>query len=94
VIFLKKKVFQDESFEMGLNELCDFINNLPPDIVCLLPICHMCNVLNTTMLSLIASKEILLIVKNTNECVPYIKKRVTKVTDNDDDNTRTAGFSK
>jgi len=29
------------------------------------------------------------------DCVPYIKKRVTKIlTDNDNDNTRTAGLSK
>jgi len=49
------------------------------------------------MLNRIASKEILLIAEDTIDCVPYIKKRVTKVlidNDNDDDNTRTAGLSK
>jgi len=60
----------------------------------LLPTCHVCDVLNTAMLNRIASKEIL-IAEDMIDCVPYIKKRVTKVlTDNDDDNNRTAGLSK
>jgi len=49
---------------------------LPSDTVCLLPTCHMCDILNTVMLSHIASKEILLIAENTIDCIPYIKKRV------------------
>jgi len=55
----------------------------------------MCDVLNTAMLNRIASKEILLIAEDEIECIPYIKKRILKVlTNNDDDNTRTAGLSK
>jgi len=54
----------------------------------------MCDVLNT-MLSRIVLKEILLIAEDTIECTTYIKKRITKVlTENDDDNTRTAGLLK
>jgi len=95
-ILEKRKIsFKGQSFETRLNELCDFINNLPSDTVCLLPTCHMCDVLNAAMLDRIASKEILLIAEDTIDCISYIKKRVTKVlTDNDDDNTRTAGLSK
>jgi len=95
-ILEKRKIsFKSEYFETRVNELCDFINNLPSDTVCLLPTCYMCDVLNAAMLSRIASKEILLIAEDTIDCIPYIKKRVTKVlTDNDDDNTRTAGLSK
>jgi len=52
--------------------LCDFINNLSSDIVCLLPTCHMCDVLNIVMLNLIASKEILLIAEDTINSIPYI----------------------
>jgi len=47
--------------------------------VCLLPTCHMCDVLNAAILSRIASKEILLITEDTIECIPYIKKKVLKV---------------
>jgi len=59
-ILEKRKIsFKSESFELRLNELCNFINNLPSDTVCLLPTCYMCDVLNTAMLSRIALKEIL-----------------------------------
>jgi len=56
----------------------------------------MCDVLNTAMLSRIVSKEILLIAEDTIQCNTYIKKkRVAKIlTNNDEDNTRTAGLSK
>jgi ATP-dependent DNA helicase PIF1 len=57
----KRKLSFKDSFETRLNEICDFIDSLPSDTVCLLPTCHMCDVLNTAMLSRIASKEILLI---------------------------------
>jgi len=40
--------------------------------MCLLPTCHMCDVLNTAMLNRITSKEILLIAEDTIDCVPYI----------------------
>ncbi|XP_067216906.1 ATP-dependent DNA helicase PIF1-like, partial [Linepithema humile] len=86
--------FKEDSFESRLNELCNFINNLPSDTVCLLPTCHMCDVLNTAMLSRIASKEIL-IAEDTIECIPYLKKKVLKVlANNEDNNSKTAGLSK
>ncbi|EFN71898.1 ATP-dependent DNA helicase PIF1, partial [Camponotus floridanus] len=91
----KKVSFKGNSFESKLNELCDFINTLPLDTVCLLPTCHMCDVLNNAMLSRIASEEILLVAEDTIECIPYVKKKVLKVlSNNDDDNSRTAGLSK
>jgi len=60
---LEKISFKGESFETRLNELCDFINNLPS--VCLLPTC-------VTFCNRIASKKILLIAEDTIDCVPYI----------------------
>jgi len=43
----------------------------------------------------INSKKIFLITEDTTNCIPYIKKSVTKIlTNNDDDNTRTAGLLK
>jgi len=55
----------------------------------------MCDVLNDAMLSRIASKEIILIAEDTIECIPYLKKKVLKVlSNNDDDNSKTAGLSK
>ena len=55
----------------------------------------MCNILHDAMLSRIVSKEILLIAEDTIECIPYVKKKVLKVlSNNDNDNSRTAGLSK
>ncbi|XP_026826367.1 ATP-dependent DNA helicase PIF1-like [Ooceraea biroi] len=87
--------FKGDSFESRLNEICNFINDFPLDIVCLLPTRHMCDVLNAAMLNRIASKEILLIAKDTIDCIPYVRKKVSKVlSNNDDDNSKTAGLSK
>lgn len=91
----RKISFKSISFESTLHELCNFINDLPSDIVCLLPTCHTCDVLNTAMLNRISSEEILLIAEDTVECIPYVKKKILKLlSDNDDNNSRTAGLSK
>ena len=77
-ILEKRKIpFDGNSFESRLNELCNFINN-KPDIVCLLPTCHMCDVLNTAMLNRIPSEEILLIAEDTIDCISYLKKKSIK----------------
>ncbi|XP_018403016.1 PREDICTED: ATP-dependent DNA helicase PIF1-like [Cyphomyrmex costatus] len=77
-----------------LNELCDFINNFT-SIVCLLPNNHMCDQLNAAMLNRITSKEIFLIAEDTIDCISYMKKKVEKVlSNNDDDDTKTAGLSR
>ncbi|XP_029161301.1 uncharacterized protein LOC114933034 [Nylanderia fulva] len=91
----RKISFKADSFESRLNELCDFINSLSSDTVCLFPTCNMCDVLNNAMLSRITSKEILLIAEDTIDCTSYVKKKVLKVlSNNDDDSSRTAGLSK
>ncbi|XP_070528302.1 ATP-dependent DNA helicase pif1-like [Cardiocondyla obscurior] len=91
----RKIIFKGDSLESRLKELCDFINNCSSDAVCLLPARHMCDALNTAMLSRIDSKEILLIAKDTIDCTLYLKKKVLKVlSNNDDDNSKTAGLSK
>ncbi|EZA51529.1 ATP-dependent DNA helicase PIF1, partial [Ooceraea biroi] len=91
----RKLLFKNNSFESRLNELCDFINNLPLNTACLLLTCHMCDVLNNAMLNRIASKEIVLTAEDTIDCIQYVKKKVLKIlANNDDDNSRTAGLSK
>jgi len=72
-ILEKRKIsFKGESFEERLNEICNYIDNLPCDTVCILPTCHMCEVLNEAMLNRIASKDILLIAEDAIECISYI----------------------
>jgi len=91
----RKISFKGDSFEPRLNELCIFINDLPSDAVCLLPTCHMCDILNTAMLNRITEKEIILVAEDTIDCIPYVKKKVLKVlSNNDDDNSKTAGLAK
>lgn len=54
-----------------------------------------CAILNDAMLSRIVSKEILLIAEDIIQCIPYVKKKVLKIlSNNDDDNSKTAGLSK
>ena len=91
----RKISFKGNSVESRLKEICDFMDNLPSDTVCLLPTRDMCEVLNAAMLNRIVSKEILLIAEDTINCTPYVKKKVLKVlSNNDDDNSKTAGLSK
>ncbi|XP_011883981.1 PREDICTED: ATP-dependent DNA helicase PIF1-like isoform X2 [Vollenhovia emeryi] len=91
----RKISFKGVTFETRLHEVCNYIDNLPSDAVCLLPTCHMCDVLNAAMLNRIASKEILLTAEDAIQCTKYIKKKVEKLLlDTDDDNSRTAGLSK
>ncbi|KAL6418255.1 hypothetical protein ACFW04_012241 [Cataglyphis niger] len=74
----RKIFFKEDSFESRLKKLCNFINNLPSDTVCLLPTC-MCDVLNDATLNRIVSKKILLIAEDTIECIPYVKKNIKNI---------------
>ena len=78
-----------------LNELCDYMLNMGSNTVCLLPTCVQCDVLNAAMLSRFPSEEIHLIAHDTMNCAPYLKKKVSKVlNNNDDDSSRTAGLAR
>ena len=78
-----------------LNELCDYMLNVGSNTVCLLPTCVQCDVLNAAMLSRFPSEEIHLIAHDTMNCAPYLKKKVPKVlNNNDDDSSRTAGLAR
>jgi len=74
----KKISFKGDFFKSRLNELCIFINDLLSDAVCLLPICHMCDILNTAMLNR-TEKEIILVAEDTIDYIPYVKKKVLKI---------------
>ena len=90
----RKISFKGDSFETRLNEICNFINDFPLDIVCLLPT-RMCDILNAAMLSRIPAEEILLTAQDMIDCISYVRKKVLKVlSNNDDDNSKTAGLSK
>jgi len=63
------------------------------DAVCLLPTCYIRDIFNT-ILNRITEKEIILVAEDTIDCIPYVKKKVLKVlSNNDDDDSKTAGLS-
>ena len=69
-----------------LMELCDYIDTLSSDTVCLLPTRHMCEALNTEMLRRISTDEIQLVSCDAIECPNYLKKKMYKALQTDDEN--------
>jgi len=71
-----KEVNKEINCDGRLQELCDYLQSLPMDTVCLIPTCALCDVLNTAMLSRISSDEIELVAQDLAECAPYLKKKL------------------
>lgn len=95
ILATRKLNFITSDFTGRIGELCSYIDNLPNDAVCLLPTCHMCDVLNRAMLSKIKSEVIQLIAHDTADCPPYLKQKVQKMLNMaDEDCSRTAGLAK
>jgi len=58
----KRKInFKETNCDGRLKELCDYLQSLSIDTVCLMPTCALCDVLNTAMLNRISSNEIELV---------------------------------
>ncbi|XP_066600007.1 uncharacterized protein [Prorops nasuta] len=95
-ILLSKKIkFQSIEIDDRIQELCEFISNLSSDSVCLLPTCNQCDALNEAMLNRITSNDIQLIAHDATDCPIYLKKKVLKVLNaEDEDSTRTAGLAR
>lgn len=95
ILETRKIPFTATSVENRMRELCDYMIKLPPNIVCLLPTCAQCDALNTAMLSRIPSDEIKLVAHDIIDCVPYLRKKVSKMLCTDEeDSSRTAGLAK
>lgn len=95
MLISRKFRFATSEFGDRIRELCDYIKNLPNDTVCLLPTCHMCDVLNEAMLNEIPTEEIQLSAHDTIDCPPYLKKKIQKmVNTHDEDSSRTAGLAR
>ena len=87
--------FNSSSYSMKLDELCEYINHLPADTVCLLPTCHLCETLNSAMLEKIESEKIELIAQDQLNCSKFLKNKVTKLLNKyEEDHSRTAGLAK
>ncbi|XP_025267781.1 ATP-dependent DNA helicase PIF1-like [Camponotus floridanus] len=95
ILETRKINFKEINCDGRLQELCDYFQSLPMDTVCLISTCALCDILNTAMLSRISSDEIELVAQDLTECAPYLKKKVIKILNKDDeDNSRTAGLAR
>ncbi|KYN05749.1 ATP-dependent DNA helicase PIF1 [Cyphomyrmex costatus] len=95
VLNARKIQFTETTCDGRLYELCNYLEKLPLDTVCLLPTCALCDTLNTAMLNRIFSDEVELIAQDITDCVPYLKKKISKIlSKNDEDSSRTAGLAK
>ncbi|XP_026826365.1 uncharacterized protein LOC113562157 [Ooceraea biroi] len=95
ILETRKINFRETNCDDRLQALCNYLQNLPMDTVCLLPTCALCDVLNTAMLDRISSDKIELIAEDLAECASYLKKNVMKILNKDDeDSSRTAGLAR
>ncbi|KAL7290835.1 hypothetical protein TKK_0015571 [Trichogramma kaykai] len=69
-----------------IEELCSYLEKLPSDCVCLLPINKMCNELNTAMLRKLQSEEIKLIAKDSFQSNKRLEKKINELLSKDNSN--------
>ncbi|XP_026829933.1 uncharacterized protein LOC113563072 [Ooceraea biroi] len=97
ILETRKMKFRETNCDNRLQELCNYLQNLPMDTVCLLPTCALCDILNIAMLDRISSDKIELVAQDLAECASYFKKKVMKILNkdgNDEDSSRTAGLAR
>ncbi|XP_058798206.1 ATP-dependent DNA helicase pif1-like [Phymastichus coffea] len=82
----RKIIFSSDTPSISLHELCEYLNNLPNNTVCLMPTKDMCSILNNTMLDKLEGEEIKLIANDCYKCPKRLEKRVLKILNQDDDN--------
>lgn len=67
VLNSRKISFQSTACDKRLDEICNYIAQLPCDTVCLLPTCNLCNILNAAMLERIPSEKISLLAQDITD---------------------------
>ncbi|KYN11189.1 ATP-dependent DNA helicase PIF1, partial [Trachymyrmex cornetzi] len=81
VLQSRKVNIKGSNCDERLNELCIYMNQLPVDIICLLPTCYLCTILNTAMLDEIDGDEILLITEDDKKVHKILKDKDEKVSE-------------
>ncbi|KAL6429500.1 hypothetical protein ACFW04_008284 [Cataglyphis niger] len=86
IIILKtrKITFREINCDGRLQELCNYLQSLPMDTVCLFPTYALCDILNTALLNRISSDKIVLVAQDLAEILNK----------NDEDSSRTAGLAR
>ncbi|XP_057335389.1 ATP-dependent DNA helicase PIF1-like [Microplitis mediator] len=63
------------SYHDRLHEVCNYIEKLPLDTVCLVPTCKQCDLMNSVMTNKISSEEIILKANDYIDCPKSLKKK-------------------
>ncbi|XP_058810505.1 ATP-dependent DNA helicase pif1-like [Phymastichus coffea] len=82
----RKIPFSSDTPSISLHELCEYLNNLSNNTVCLMPTKDMCSILNNTMLEKLEAEKIKLIANDCYKCPKRLEKKVLKILNQDDDN--------
>ena len=81
----RKIIFKGNKPSILLEELCQYLNELPDNTVCLMPTKNMCKLLNDAMLHKIESEDINLVAKDCYKCPKRLEKKVLKILNEDDE---------
>ncbi|XP_074114135.1 ATP-dependent DNA helicase pif1-like [Cotesia typhae] len=83
------------SYNEKLHEICNYIDKLPSDSVCLVPTCKQCDLINSVMTSKIFSEEIILTARDHLDCNKSLIKKVSDTLNKIEDNaSQSAGLAK
>ncbi|XP_074111642.1 uncharacterized protein LOC141535587 [Cotesia typhae] len=83
------------SYNEKLHEICNYIDKLPSDSVCLVPTCKQCDLINSVMTSKIFSEEIILTARDHIDCNKSLIKKVSETLNKIEDNaSQSAGLAK
>ena len=75
----RKIKLQGNYYQDKIQHLCNYIDTLPTNTICLFPTCDQCDTLDSAMLSRIPFDEIKLTAIDTFECSPNLKTRPYKL---------------
>ncbi|XP_074098875.1 ATP-dependent DNA helicase pif1-like [Cotesia typhae] len=93
----QRKITMDPSLSYNekLHEICNYIDKLPSDSVCLVPTCKQCDLINSVMTSKISSEEIILTARDHLDCNKSLIKKVSDTLNKIEDNaSQSAGLAK
>ncbi|XP_044582956.1 ATP-dependent DNA helicase PIF1-like [Cotesia glomerata] len=93
----QRKITIDPSFSYNekLHEICNYIDKLPSDSVCIVPTCKQCDLINSVMTSKISSEEIVLTARDHLDCNKSLIKKVSNTLNKIEDNaSQSAGLAK
>lgn len=82
------------SYQERLKMICNYIDKLPFDTICLMPTCKQCDLLNSAMMDKVNSEEVTLTAIDSTDCPNFLKRKTLDTLSKiEDDASRSAGLS-